>query len=128
MIPLGVQWTADLYGCRPELLDDQEQIGAFVLEAARVARATILSSQFHKFAPQGVSGVVVIAESHIAIHTWPELGYAALDVFTCGDQLLAEEGFRSLAERLGATEVVHTRHTRGDPQRIRASGHPIAPR
>ncbi len=118
MTPLGVQWTADLYGCDTALLDDQEQIATFVLEAARVAQATIVSSQFHKFAPQGVSGVVVIAESHIAIHTWPELGYAALDLFTCGDRLLAEEGFRKLAERLGATEVVCTRHTRGDPRRL----------
>lgn len=120
MTPLGVQWTADLYGCDAALLDDEARIGEFVLEAARVAQATIISAQFHKFAPQGVSGVVVIAESHIAIHTWPELGYAALDVFTCGDRLLAEEGFRQLAARLGAAEVVCTRHTRGDPARIPA--------
>lgn len=122
MTSLGVQWTADLYGCDRALLDDRAQIGAFMLEAARVAGATILSSQFHTFAPQGVSGVVIISESHLAIHTWPELGYAAVDLFTCGDRLRAEDGLRCLAERLGATEVVCVPHVRGDPRRISALG------
>lgn len=120
MHPLGILWTADLYGCDGALVDDVERIGELMLEAARVAGATVLSSHFHRFAPQGVSGVVVIAESHLAIHTWPELGYVALDVFTCGDVLRAEEAFRFLAERVHATRVESLRHDRGDPARIAA--------
>ena len=127
MTPLGVQWTADLYGCDAALLDDQERIGAFLLEAAEVAGATVLSSHLHRFAPQGVSGVVVIAESHIAIHTWPEHGYAALDLFSCGDHLRAEQGIRRLAERVGAVRVECKRHLRGDRRRIAAPGHPTTP-
>lgn len=115
---LGVHWTSELYGCDPELLDDVDRIGRYMLEAARVAGATIVSSSFHRFAPQGVSGVVVIAESHLAIHTWPELGYVALDVFSCGDALQAEAGFHWLAERFHATRVESRRHVRGDPRRV----------
>lgn len=120
MTPLGVQWTAELYGCDPEILDDVARIEAAMVDAATVARATLVTRSFHKFAPQGVSGVLVIAESHIAIHTWPELGYAALDVFTCGDRLLAEAGFQHLAERLGAARVESVRLHRGDPKAIEA--------
>ena len=54
-------------------------------QAAELAGATIVSSNFHHFSPHGVSGVVIIAESHLTIHTWPEYGYAAVDLFTCGD-------------------------------------------
>jgi S-adenosylmethionine decarboxylase len=121
---LGVHWTAELYGCDPALLDDVDRIGRSMLEAARVAGATIVSSSFHRFAPQGVSGVVVIAESHLAIHTWPELGYVALDVFSCGDALQAEAGFHWLAERFHATRVESRRHVRGDPRRVDLFRHP----
>lgn len=120
MTPLGVQWIAELYGCAPDRLDDVAGIEADMLEAARVAGATIVSSHFHRFAPQGVSGVVVIAESHLALHTWPEAGYVALDVFTCGDVLQAERGVRWLAERFEATHVELRRQPRGDPERIAA--------
>ena len=58
-----------------------------MVKAALEAGAEIREVAFHKFSPQGVSGVVVISESHLAIHTWPELGYAAVDVFTCGDSV-----------------------------------------
>jgi len=58
-----------------------------LIEAAKASRATLISHNFHKFSPYGVSGVVVIAESHIAIHTWPEYLYAAVDIFTCGDTI-----------------------------------------
>jgi len=58
-----------------------------MVTAAREAKATIIESRFHQFSPFGISGVVVIAESHLTIHTWPEYGYAAVDIFTCGDTL-----------------------------------------
>lgn len=61
-----------------------------MVTAAKIANATIIGVSFHEFSPFGISGVVVIAESHLSIHTWPEYRYAAVDIFTCGDQLKPE--------------------------------------
>jgi S-adenosylmethionine decarboxylase len=79
----GTHLLADLWGaCR---LDDPVYINTALREAAQAAGATILHSHFHHFSPNGgVSGVVVLAESHISIHTWPEHGFAAVDIFMCG--------------------------------------------
>ncbi len=85
MNALGRHILAELYGCTPEVLNDLQKIEDIMVAAALEAGAEIREVAFHKFSPQGVSGVVVISESHLAIHTWPELGYAALDIFTCGD-------------------------------------------
>ncbi len=71
-------------------------------EAARRSGATIVEDVFHLFNPHGISGVVVIAESHLSIHTWPEYGYAAVDLFTCGDDIHPERAFEHLKEQLGA--------------------------
>ena len=73
-----------------------------MLSAARDAQATIVDFKFHEFSPFGISGVVVIAESHLAIHTWPEYRYAAVDVFTCGDTLQPEVAAISLAKAFGS--------------------------
>lgn len=86
--PIGMHVVLDLYECDPEILDDIEKIEEILTKAAEVANATIIDKRFHKFSPQGVSGVVVVSESHIAIHTWPEHGYAAVDVYTCGDHTM----------------------------------------
>lgn len=74
-------------GCDPAILDDEAAIQSCLIEAARAAGASIVSHCFHHFSPHGVTGVVVIAESHLAIHTWPEHGFAAVDLFSCGDKL-----------------------------------------
>lgn len=87
MNALGTHLLVELRDCNRGLLNDVEQIEEMMLVAARVARATVVDSRFHRFNPFGISGVVVIAESHLTIHTWPEYGYAAVDVFTCGDTL-----------------------------------------
>lgn len=71
-------------------------------DAALFAGATIVDERFHSFEPHGVSGVVVIAESHLTIHTWPEYGYAAVDVFTCGDQIDPQDAASFLKDALGA--------------------------
>jgi S-adenosylmethionine decarboxylase len=76
---------AEYHGCERSILDDIERIETLMRVAARAAGVTIVASVFHPFSPQGVSGVVVIEESHLSIHTWPEHGYAAVDFFTCGD-------------------------------------------
>lgn len=85
MDALGRHILVEFNGCSPEVLDDVTVIEASMVEAARKAGATVIQSTFHHFSPFGVSGVVVIQESHLAIHTWPEYGYAAVDLFTCGD-------------------------------------------
>jgi len=75
----------DLKDCDKEVLNDLTFLKDSLLAAAVEAGATVLGESFHRFSPQGVSGVVIIAESHLFIHTWPEYGYAAVDIFTCGD-------------------------------------------
>ncbi|MEW6080530.1 MAG: adenosylmethionine decarboxylase [Bacillota bacterium] len=84
---LGRHVLAEVYRCDPEVLNDLEGVRDIMVEAALAAGADIREVAFHKFSPQGVSGVVVISESHLAVHTWPELGYAAVDIFTCGDKV-----------------------------------------
>ena len=73
-----------------------------MVTAAVDSGATVLGESFHHFSPQGVSGVVVIAESHLSIHTWPEYGYAAVDIFTCGTSVEPEKAAEVLIEKLGA--------------------------
>ncbi|NMB41722.1 MAG: S-adenosylmethionine decarboxylase proenzyme [Firmicutes bacterium] len=84
MRALGRHVLAEFYGCSPDILNDTVLIEQVMVKAALEAGAEVREVIFHKFAPQGVSGVVVISESHLAIHSWPEFGYAAVDVFTCG--------------------------------------------
>ncbi len=84
MSALGRHILAEFYGCPEEILEDLEQIKQSMVAAALEAGAEVRETVFHQFSPQGVSGVVVISESHLAIHSWPEYGYAAVDVFTCG--------------------------------------------
>jgi S-adenosylmethionine decarboxylase proenzyme len=81
---LGRHLILELYNCPSDLLTHPEQSEAFLMEAARLMKATVVNSQFHAFSPYGVSGVVIIQESHLTIHTWPEHHYAAIDIFTCG--------------------------------------------
>ena len=78
---------AELYGCDEGILNNREAIEKIMNDAALVSGATIVGSVFHLFNPHGISGVVVIAESHFAIHTWPEFRYAAVDIFTCGNDV-----------------------------------------
>ncbi|MEX1062124.1 MAG: adenosylmethionine decarboxylase [Balneolaceae bacterium] len=85
MDSLGRQLLVEFYDCEKSKLNDVSYIEQALLQATRESRATVISHNFHKFSPYGVSGVIVIAESHVTIHTWPEYCYAAVDVFTCGD-------------------------------------------
>jgi S-adenosylmethionine decarboxylase proenzyme len=75
----------EYHGCDAGILGDPERIRALMCSAAEAAGAAVVSEAFRRFAPEGVSGVVLIEESHLSIHTWPEDGYAAVDVYTCGD-------------------------------------------
>jgi S-adenosylmethionine decarboxylase proenzyme len=73
-----------------------------LVAGAKIAKATIVGTHFHQFSPHGISGIVVIAESHVAIHTWPEHGYAAVDIFTCGETLQPEVAAEFLVEKFQA--------------------------
>ena len=84
MSALGRHVLAEFYGCPDTILNDLAQIQQEMVAAAVIAGAEVRETVFHQFSPQGVSGVVVISESHLAIHTWPEFGYAGVDIFPCG--------------------------------------------
>ena len=103
----------ELKGCNPSLLDDPDFIGKTMTEAALKANATIVQQFFHQFSPFGVSGTIVIAESHINIHTWPEHGYAAVDMFTCSDTLIAENAIEHLRIALEAADCSTSMMNRG---------------
>lgn len=101
---LGRHILIELSGCDAKVLDDVSSIEAAMLSAAEKAGMTIIQSSFHHFSPIGVSGVVVIQESHLAIHTWPEYAYAAVDLFTCGNTVDAWKSFEYLKDALKAKE------------------------
>ena len=98
---LGKQLILELYGCSIDLLCQPDSIEKIMNQAAEIMGATIVTSTFYHFSPLGVSGVVVIMESHLTIHTWPEYGYAAIDIFTCGD-IRMDDGMAFLKKELGA--------------------------
>ncbi|MGI5912044.1 MAG: adenosylmethionine decarboxylase [Syntrophomonadaceae bacterium] len=113
MQSLGRHVLAELYGCQFEVLNDIEKVENIMINAALEAGAEIREFVFHKFSPQGVSGVVVISESHLAIHTWPELGYAAVDVFTCGEKVNPWDACKYLELMLGADYISASEIKRG---------------
>lgn len=113
MNSLGRHILAELYGCDPKILDDKELIAKAMVDSALEAGAEVREVAFHKFSPQGVSGVVVISESHLTIHTWPELGYAAVDVFTCGSRVNPWDACNYLTEKLKSSNMTATEVKRG---------------
>ena len=112
-LPLGHHILADFYDCGGDKLDDVEQIQVCMHEAAVKAGATIVQESFHKYDPIGVSGVVVIQESHLTIHTWPECRYAAVDLFTCGTNVNPWTAFDSLQKQLECGNVEYSDLMRG---------------
>ncbi|MDN5364412.1 MAG: S-adenosylmethionine decarboxylase [Eubacteriales bacterium] len=113
MNALGRHVLAEMYGCDFDILNDVKKVEEIMVNAALEAGAEIREVVFHKFSPQGVSGVVVISESHLAIHTWPELGYAAVDVFTCGEKVDPWDACNYLAEKFGAQHMAANETKRG---------------
>ena len=114
-LPTGRHILLELCDCPRELLDSTEQLGSILESCAVRGGATVVSSNFHRFNPQGVSGVVVIAESHITIHTWPEHGYAAVDVFTCGHSVIADRIADLVIEDMKAGKHQQTAFQRQPP-------------
>ena len=110
---LGTQLAVELFDCGTDRLRDTRFLADTLESAAKSSGATIVESVFHTFNPHGASGVLIIAESHIAIHTWPEFGYAALDVFTCGSTVNPDEIADYIQQRLQAGRIKTTRLQRG---------------
>ncbi len=112
---LGRHLIVELADCDRAILDDVAAMEQHLTEAARLSGATIVQSVFHRYNPQGVSGVVVIAESHVSLHTWPEYGYAAIDFFTCGDRVDPYKALDYLREKLRAGSAQIRELKRGIP-------------
>ncbi len=102
---LGYHFLVDFLSCDPEVINNLEKIREYLIMAAQLANATIMSDTFHRFSPQGVSGVVVIAESHMAIHTWPEFACAAVDIFTCSEKMDAQKAIDYLEKAFQAKNI-----------------------
>ena len=113
MKALGTHIVCELSGCDARALTDIDGVRETLQQAARESRATIMETAFHRFEPQGVSGVVVLAESHISIHTWPETGYAAMDFYTCGDHTDPWLACEFAAKAFGAKNMITTEVKRG---------------
>ena len=99
---LGTHLILELKECNSDLLNDYSFVRNALIDAANSVGATIIGESFHRFQPIGVTGVVAIAESHLCIHTWPEYGYAAVDIFTCGESFNPRVAAEHLIGRLSA--------------------------
>ena len=100
MNALGKHLVLELKDCNREVINDIDFLHDALLAAAKEAGATVLGDSFHRFEPHGVSGVIIIAESYLSIHTWPEYGYVALDIFTCGESCCPETAAELLIKDL----------------------------
>lgn len=113
MEALGRHFLIELFGCNKATLDNVEKVEDILMEAAIRSKATIIKSSFHHFNPHGVSGMIIIAESHLSVHTWPEYGYIAADIFTCGKVLNPEKGIECMVENFEASYSSITEIKRG---------------
>lgn len=110
---LGCQYLAEFYDCCSEVISSKSRIQEAMIEAAKIANATIVADVFHEFNPFGISGVVVIAESHMAIHSWPEYLCASVDIFTCSPAMRPDEAIEFLKRVFGAKRVEIQKVERG---------------
>lgn len=113
MKELGVHVLMEFSDCSVEILDDLKRLEVVMEEAALASKATLIKSVFHQFSPHGVTGVVVVAESHLAIHTWPEHGYAAVDFFTCNTSMDYMKTYDYLVAKLQAKSPSYQTVKRG---------------
>ncbi len=112
---LGKHLLAELTGCNVAVLDDQEKLESIFKTAAEKAGATVVNATAHRYSPHGVSVVVVISESHVSVHTWPEYGFASVDIYTCGEKVDPHQGLDYIVQELGASGVHVQEIARGIP-------------
>ena len=125
MNSLGLHLLLELRDCDKLILDNVEYIKESMVGAAREAGATILGENFYKFSPVGVTGVVLVSESHLCIHTWPEYGYAAVDIFTCGDSFRLHQAAQFIIKRLRCLASDITEVERGRINEVASSTVPF---
>lgn len=111
---IGKHLTVDMYGCSFESLDNVAFVKDAMLTAVKEANMTLLDFTYHKFEPQGLTALALLAESHMSIHTYPEMGYAAVDVFTCGDHSRPDKAVQTLQRFLQPEKTKTTNIKRGD--------------
>ncbi len=110
---LGSHLLVELYGCDGRSLEQEAFVRDAMVEAAKRSNASVVTDSFHEFKPYGVSGAVIIQESHFTIHTWPEHGYAAIDLFYCSSTVAVDEAVRTLQQRFGAARTSYLLVRRG---------------
>ena len=106
MIALGRHILIEAFNADPDVINNPPRLEELFISAAEAANATILSSHFHSFEPQGVSGVIIISESHFTVHSWPEYGYAAIDIFFCDDSVNFNRAVEVLKQGLNTAKIV----------------------
>ena len=112
-VNLGQHVLAEFFECDSNVLNSLDKVEKHMVDAALECGATIVQKCFHMFNPYGVSGVVIISESHLAIHTWPEFGYAAVDLFTCGEQCDPKVSYEFLKRKFNSRGAKYTQLNRG---------------
>ena len=124
---LGRHVLAEFYDCDPNILNNKDRIENNMVDAAIECGATVVQKCFHMFSPFGVSGVVIIAESHLSVHTWPELGYAAVDLFTCGNKCDPKVAYEFLKKKFNSKKASFTELKRGiiDRETLKLSEQPF---
>ena len=110
---LGLHLLLELKECNPQLLDNLDYVRDALFGAAEGVGAHVIGESFHQFTPQGVTGILSIAESHISIHTWPEYNYAAADIFTCGSSFQPRDAAKVLIEQFESKKPEITEVRRG---------------
>lgn len=116
MKSLGFHYLIELYNCDPHFLKDAQIVENLLRKAVSESGATEIGRVFHEFSPHGVSGVILISESHFSIHTWPEYGYAAVDLFTCSESVDVQKAISILKKNLGAKSSSIVEIKRGFPK------------
>jgi S-adenosylmethionine decarboxylase len=112
---VGFHCILELYDCSKTLLNDADFVRQSLRDAATQAKATLLNEVLHQFEPQGITALALLSESHISIHTWPEVGYAAVDVFTCGHHTDPEEACKHMVKAFGAGRHLMKKLRRNPP-------------
>ncbi len=117
---IGRHFILELYQCDKAKLNDEAFVRTTITSSAKIAGATLINLVTHSFNPQGVTGLALLAESHISIHTWPEIGYAAIDVFTCGDHTMPEKACKFLSNDFSAKHYSFKKIKREIPEGIQS--------
>ncbi|MCE1246619.1 MAG: adenosylmethionine decarboxylase [Firmicutes bacterium] len=120
MEPQSRHIIAEFSGCSEDILNSADRIREIIVRAVVIAECEVKKVAIQSYKPQGISGVVVLAESHLSIHTWPENGYAAVDIFACGSSAKPEKACDYIAQCLNAGEkyvsVIHRGEIKGEKE------------